>query len=411
MTNNTRTPEEIAREIERERAGLKDSIHDLQDRLSFDGMFRQVGDQFREHGGEFGRSIARSARDNPVALALTGAGLAWLMLGNNGSGSRREDRHDDDRYLRPRGSSDHQRSTDWGEDHIHAGGDVPDYAARRGASYEGPKRPAAGGAHSQPTWARAWDRDELEGRSSGTTSEVTSTVADAADTARDKVASRSPSAAGAVSSAAGSVRDTASDAAATASEGAGSAARSVRDTAGNIWSSASRHADAVRQRLREGTEDLSEEARDRIAAARARAMDARDAAGRRVSRGADQAADFYDEHPLVVGALAFAVGSAFAGALPRTRVEDDYVGSYSDDLYDEAERIYAEEIEKARKVVKAGVDEAKTVASDLEGEVEDAARSAADTAKSAAGQVAEAAKEKAQDEHLGDVKDDAKKRS
>ncbi|WP_281969137.1 DUF3618 domain-containing protein [Roseovarius nanhaiticus] len=408
MTNDTRSSEEIEREIERERAGLKDSIHDLQDRLSFDGMFQQVGDQLREHGGEFGRSIAKSARDNPVALALTGAGLAWLMFGNNRRSDRREDRYPDDRYRAPAGAPGHLAHRG---DQMHARSStgVPDDAARRGTFYEGPKTPATGRPRSQPSWARAWERDELEGHSSGGTSGVRSSVADAAGTARDKVVSGSSSAAGAVSSAAGSMRDTASDTASSASDSASHVARNVRDSAGNMWSSASQHASAVQQRLREGTENLSEEARDRIAAARARAIDARDEAGRRLSRGADQATDFYDEHPLVVGALAFAVGAAFAGALPRTRVEDNYVGSYSDDLYDEAERIYAEEVEKARKVVKAGVDEAKTVASDLEGDARDAAKSAADKAKSAAEQVADATKEEAQDERLGDVKDDAKK--
>ncbi|SEL36962.1 Protein of unknown function [Roseovarius nanhaiticus] len=417
MTNDSRTPEEIEREIERERDGLKDSIEGLQDRFSLDGVFQQLGDQFREHGGEFGRSVARSARENPVALAVTGAGLAWLMFGGNRSSDRRDDR-DRDRDYRTRDArppATFVRDREWDTDHGHArhfDDSAPDRAARRGAGYAGPKTVTGGRHPSAPSWARDWDEGERRGTASGHSSDGLGAKArSAAEDARDKVASGSSSAAGAVSSAADSVRDSAGNAAETVSDSASSAAQRVRDSAGNVWSSASDHANAVQRRLTEGTENLSQEARERIAAARARALDARDEAGRRLNRGADQAADFYDDHPLVVGAVAFAVGAAIAGALPRTRTEDEYIGGYSDDLYEEAERIYAEEVEKAQKVVQAGVDEAKTVASDLEGDVKDAAATAADKAKSAANKVADAATEKAKHENLGDIKDDAKRES
>ncbi|WP_138933139.1 DUF3618 domain-containing protein [Roseovarius arcticus] len=404
MTSDNKSPDEIEREIERERAGLKDSIEDLQNRFSFDGFVQQFGDQFREHGGDFGRSVAKSARDNPVALALTGVGLAWMIFGSD----RKVDRYDD-RYSAPRGNH---------ADRL--GHDVPDYAARRGAAYSGPKAAAARNTGRQPSWARNWDDDELGGSyrdtSSGTSlgdrvSGAGASIKDAASGAKDAISSGSSSAAQSVSSGAASARDTAYDTASSVRDTVGHAAESVRDTAGNVWSSASQRAQSLQTRLSEGTEHLSEEARERIAAARARAIDARDEAARRLSRGSDQVADFYEEHPLVVGAVAFAVGAAVAGALPRTRVEDEYMGGYSDDLYDEAERIYSDEVEKAQKVVKAGVDEAKNVASEFKSDIDGAApgdKSAVDAAvdktKSAATRVADAAKDKANEQHLGDPK-------
>lgn len=404
MTSDNRSPEDIEREIEREREGLKHSIEDLQNRFSFDGVVQQVGDQFREHGGDFGRSVAQSARDNPVALALTGVGLAWMIFGGN----RNADRYVD-RYNAPRGSHADRL------DH-----DVPDYAARRGAAYSGPKAAASRSTTRQPNWARDWDHDEL-GTSHGASGSGSSlgdrlsgagtSVKGTASNAKDAIASGSSSAAQSVSSGAASARDTAYDAAGSVRDKVGSAAGSVRDTAGNVWSSTSRRAESLQTRLSEGTEHLSEEARERIAVARARAIDARDEAARRLKRGSDQVADFYDEHPLVVGAVAFAVGAAVAGALPRTRVEDEYVGGYSDDLYDEAERIYSDEMEKAQKVVKAGVDEAKNIASDIKSDVEASADSAIDRAKSAATRVTDAAKNKAEEENLGDVKRDTKNES
>ena len=404
MTNDSKSSEEIEREIERERAGLKDSIDNLQDRFSFDGVFQQVGEQFREHGGEFGRSVAQSARDNPMALALTGVGVAWMIFGNNRADERRRARIDAPRY----------------PDTNRMPRDAAVYSARPRPVYSGPKPSAS--PPVQPSWARDWDRDELGSHETSSpslgerASDAGASIKDAAGSATDRIASASSSTAQSVSSGASSardaarnMRDAASGAAHSISDSASSAAKDVRDTAGNVWSSASQRANALQRRLTEGTENLSEEARARIAAARARALDARDAAARRVSRRADQVSDFYEDHPLAIGALAFAVGAAIAGALPRTRLEDEYVGEYSDDLYDEAERIYAEEVEKAQKVFEAGFDETVDAVSDLKDDAMSAADSAVTKAKSAATRVADATQKEADQEHLGDIEDDLKK--
>ena len=82
MKNDSRSPEEIEREIERERAGLTDALDGLQNKFAVESIARQVSDQFREHGGDIGRSVSEAVKRNPVALALTGVGLAWLMMGD-----------------------------------------------------------------------------------------------------------------------------------------------------------------------------------------------------------------------------------------------------------------------------------------------------------------------------------------
>ena len=48
MKNDSRSPEEIEREIERERAGLTDALDGLQNKFSVESIARQVSDQFRE---------------------------------------------------------------------------------------------------------------------------------------------------------------------------------------------------------------------------------------------------------------------------------------------------------------------------------------------------------------------------
>ena len=81
MTNEADSPERIEREIEHDRDALRRTLTDLQGELSLDGFTRRVSDQLRDHGGEWANSAAHAARANPVALALTGVGLAWLIFG------------------------------------------------------------------------------------------------------------------------------------------------------------------------------------------------------------------------------------------------------------------------------------------------------------------------------------------
>ncbi|MGB3405851.1 MAG: DUF3618 domain-containing protein [Jannaschia sp.] len=79
MTN--RTPEDIEREIEAERAALAQSITALQQQFAPDALVDLAGDYLRRHGGHVAESVIRQVRANPVAASLAGAGLAWLASG------------------------------------------------------------------------------------------------------------------------------------------------------------------------------------------------------------------------------------------------------------------------------------------------------------------------------------------
>ena len=52
--------------------------------------------------------------------------------------------------------------------------------------------------------------------------------------------------------------------------------------------------------------------------------------GHRAHQAESQASDFIQEHPLVVGALGFALGAALGGLFPATKKEDEYLGEYRD---------------------------------------------------------------------------------
>jgi len=335
MTDH-RSPEEIEREIERERAGLTNTIEDLQDRFSIEGVVRQISDQLREHGGDIGSAVSRSVKDNPMALALTGIGLAWMIFGSG-------DKNESARGYRGdrRTSRDDDRT--W------------DAASRDGRQHD--SRPGRGRGMSEsetPNWVRSYDSSH--GRQDGQT-----------------FGSKASGAGQAVSEATGRAGESLHDAGASVAEGM----RGARDKVSDMAGQAADRATDLRERLSEGVESLSDEARERVIAARERAMEARDAAVDYARQGRDKVVDLFEEQPLIAGALAVAVGAAIGAALPRTRTEDRYFGEQRDDLIAEAERIFAEERAKVEKVGRAVMDEAK----DAIGEVKHTGQRIADAAK------------------------------
>jgi len=418
MTDN-RSPKEIEREIERERAGLTNTLEDLQDRFSIDGVVRQIGDQLREHGGDIGASVSRAVKDNPMALALTGVGLAWMIFGN-----RDGDKADDRRHVAVRRMSNGTRLRQNHDDRAH--GD-----ARVGtAAYD--SRPGRGrgmiAQNDMPSWMREYpgsaDRRGQRatgghaqggGHSAATgSSSMAGSVSDAASAMAGTVSDKASDAAGAVAYAAGQAKDSLRDAGASAAD----LMRDARDTVSDMADHAADRVADLRNRLAEGTEALGDEARERVFAARERAMQARDAAGDYAKRGRDKAMDLFEDQPLIAGALAIAVGAAIGAALPRTRTEDRYFGEQSDELIDEAERIFAEERAKVTKVARAAVDEARDVMAEAKEVVQDtaakvkadadrtapadtAAQAVADKARQAGQRVVGAARDEADKQSLG----------
>jgi ElaB/YqjD/DUF883 family membrane-anchored ribosome-binding protein len=165
-------------------------------------------------------------------------------------------------------------------------------------------------------------------------------------------------------------------------------------------------AQSLGKRLMDGTEDLSEEARARVAAAREAAYHARDAARRAMQKTGDLTATALSEQPLVMGAVAVALGAAIGAALPHSRVEDQTLGQSSDLLFQKAQAVLKDERAKAVAVLQKARDEAGRVLKETASEaVEAVGKSAAtaitDRVTSATAQVAELAREEAQRQGLG----------
>ena len=438
MTNDTRSPEEIERDIERERAGLTDTLDSLQSKFSIESMARQVSDQFQKHGGDIGQSITDAVKRNPIGLALTGIGLAWLMMGDRtvqaapygdryrddriGSGVRDYDRDDDAsrsgsrvdtgrsgsrsyRAYEPSGGS--SSSGSYAGSSGSGGSSYGSGSSGSGSSYPGRSSYSGGSSYSGasrsqdnlPSWARD-DRGQSDQRGMG------AKVGDAMSGARDAMGNAADSVSDAASNAVSSV----SDATSGASDRARGLAQSASDTVQDYASSAVSRAQALYDRLSEGTENLSDEARQRVMAARERALDMRDAAMDYTRQGATRARDLIEEQPLIGAAIALAVGAAVGAALPRSRMEDEYFGERSDELFHEAERIYEEEKQKLVAVAGAATDEARNIANEVRTNAENAApggsvsQAIVDKARSSAERIADAARSEADKQNLGDVK-------
>ena len=83
MTHNTRTADEIERDIANDRAQMSDTFKDLQLKFSVDAITDDLGHMVREFGDDLGRTISQTVGRNPAAMVVVGAGLAWLVLGAN----------------------------------------------------------------------------------------------------------------------------------------------------------------------------------------------------------------------------------------------------------------------------------------------------------------------------------------
>ena len=440
---DTRTPEEIERDIERERAQLTNTIDTLQDRFSLDGMARQVSEHLRDNGGEIARNFSATIKENPVAVALVGAGLAWLALGNSSAG----------RQIGAYASTATRRVT--GEDEAHVESDysrAPRPAMSRPtpaihADHPGDSLPATSARRfdaANPTRSRDlvldddpdmdWYYDDLDdddrygfadkardslsaasgavggaARSAGDTAQgAASSVAHGAKSAAQSVASGAKSAASAVGQGASSAASGAAGVASSVASGARSAAGAVADGTRSVAGSVSETASAAYARLAQGTETLSEEARDRVVRARRAALKAKERASDYSRSAVDHTSEVYDRQPLAFGALAFAIGAAAAASLPSTRREDEAFGAHSDRLYRRAQRILEDEKRKAEAVAQSVKQEVRSIAADAKREIDHrssdvraAVEDAADKAVDAAKRVADKAKTEAERQKLG----------
>ncbi|GGD89000.1 hypothetical protein GCM10011390_04690 [Aureimonas endophytica] len=75
--------ERLEREAEARRSSLNETIEELRNRMSPGQILDEAVDYFgKGQANAAMQNLGRQVRDNPLALGLVGAGLAWLVLGN-----------------------------------------------------------------------------------------------------------------------------------------------------------------------------------------------------------------------------------------------------------------------------------------------------------------------------------------
>lgn len=279
-------PSEIEGEIRATRGQMDDTIDALKMKLSPGELLDQAMNYVKDGGGEFGHNFARRVQNNPVPLALMTASLAWLMISDSRGGN--STRKGDVSY-----TPDAPASTAYG---YQAQEDFDDLDESDYDTLEQHDR-----FHSSA--------DEIKRQSEEDNEAYNRRLYEA----RAKALG---------------LRQNVEEQANAFNERVDRSYRDLSDRARRARSKMSAHARRQRDRASRGWHDAS-------AGAQHRARQASDQAGR-----------FYEDNPLVVGALGIAAGALLGGILPSTRREDELLGRHGDEFRSEA-RAHAEDVANA----------------------------------------------------------------
>ena len=130
-------------------------------------------------------------------------------------------------------------------------------------------------------------------------------------------------------------------------------------------------AETLRSKIEDGMDTLPDAAKARVRAAREAAINAQSSFEDQARRAAATAKQTAQENPLLIGALTFAAGVAIAAALPRTSVENRSIGAHRDRLFDEADRVFRDEVEKAKATARNTIAKGQENVKDTIGNVAD----------------------------------------
>ena len=351
MTTKSTDPRDIEADLERERAALANTLDTLSDRVSVDNLAQEALGMLRSYSGSATVRLDHVVRANPFAVALIGAGVAWMFLGPR---MRRSSS----------GSSDYGSGyeSEGGTDYV--GSESPSYGSS-GSSY-GSSSYGSAGYDSSGTGSSGY-AGGLQGDDRGWASSGSSDYGRVGYVASDNdedhgwsreahgLRARAMDALRRIEQEAKSYYDSLRD-------GLSSGASNTRDFAAERASVISGFTSDLRSRFAAGLDNLPPEARERVIAARERAYGAMlqaERMGRDVLRDPTRA---MEEHPLVAGAVGFALGAAVAAVLPSTEVENRTFGAERDRLMDEATRMLRQERERARQIAGSVGEEIKAAA-------------------------------------------------
>lgn len=329
---------------------------------SFGQMFQDAKEYLSGEGGtRILSNLTAQVRDNPLPFALVGVGLAWLFTGSRlphlSSGSsfgRGYDRDQDDDFDEAYGFDDEfdadayeGRGDLGGDTGVYTGASHPDYS---GTSYgEADEWTEEHGEYSSGRSGRGGVLRRAGGAVSGAAGSVGSAVTGAAS-----------GAAGAASSVAGSVGDTAASVAGGVTSAVGSVASGVASAASSVGRGAYSAVGSVASGARYG----GTQAYRGVSRFSSGAFGGASDLGSRARQGMS---DVMQADPLILGAMGIAAGATLGALLPRTRVEDEYLGETRDHLIDEAEHLARQTYQQGKNAAQEALRTAKSEASTLAG--------------------------------------------
>ena len=331
-----RSSDEILREIERTRGAMDETLDVLGDRLHPRQLLDDIVDSFRSDGPagqtfrqstkQWGRTAVEQLRDNPVPAMLIGAGIAWLAFNSRSkSGYAEYDAYDDEsdesydrRYMR--GFNDPVIPDEDFEDPD--SGYIPEYSMETVAGSR-PTETGETGLNTGMSEGIGRDEEEAHGR-----------LRRAAESARSKARHAGEA-----------VKDTVAKAADRVHRGA-TKARAAAQSARSKTAQRAGHAGKRIEDIREGAAEMRHRVRERGRDVRHRA---RERLRENYSMGREQVTEAMDEYPLALGAGALALGLIAGVLMPRTRHEDELLGTRADALKHKVKEVAGEVFEPAKE--------------------------------------------------------------
>jgi hypothetical protein len=298
----TESPRAYEREADATRARLSSSLDQLANSLTPGRLLDEVLTYAKGGGGQFLKGLANATSANPIPSLLIGAGTALFLSGK---------------------------------------GKWPSSTPASGSAY----RPEAGTS-----------REERAPSSlSRTARAATATVGDAMDTAIRGVSGSLESGASAVGEGASAAASAIGD---TVSGGAGK----VADAAGYVGTAAASAGRSVAEGVSSAIDAAAEAGAAFGGSAMAEADHLRDQSRRLAHDARDAMTRLAREQPLVVAATGLAVGVAIAALLPRSRLEDRWLGETSDAVKETVASVATEQYAKAKDAAGRVVEEVKDAA-------------------------------------------------
>ena len=385
-----RSSEQLRREAEQSRAQIADTLEELRTRITPGQVVDQLVDYAGDTGaGEFFRNLGRQAVNNPVPVALMGAGLAWLMLGGKGPRTRSAGEMMDAGRARASEAADalgrwrsgaeatsrdlKNKAADWASqsaDAVRSGAArVAEKGKELGASIsEGASHATSGRQRTSPGIA---DESmalfgDANSQLSGAPDEAGSGVSGVGGSARQRLSER-----------AGAMSDKASGAYSAIGDKAASAYGTITDTAASATNKAASAYDAMSDRAAAAYDEASEAAARAAAIARQRTQ----AMTRSAADASRNLVDFCKEQPMLLAGLGLAIGAAIGAVLPGTKLEDEWMGETSDEMKARAGSLAGEQYERAQHVAERAVEETREAAEKAYEETKAAAQSAYEDVK------------------------------